>query len=421
MASTAYATKGQRFAFTVQTAMETLNTTSPKDVFCDGEIKVESAQSDSITPDIAYVDSNETAKPVIFSQAVEDALSCSCHIRMAAAAAGTPFLVSAFESGGYTVATPSADSTIATYTSVTSFTTTDSATDAAGEFRTIQLSDGRFVPMLFSADGAAGAITPLHALPAATEAGKAIKKTWTITPGQPGPVPANKFLSGFYADKANPADRIKALKGMFLSSVGDIVIEPGTLPKLDLTFGAADIAESTTTVLMSTANDFADAIPIKITDSTLVFFANYSASGAIAGAYQKLIKATIKLNKTAKIIPGMGGADCVNNMQGAMTENGIAEIVLEMLWDADKITDWEGTNTDKMISIIQPSSAVTIPAWNFTVPKAHVKMKPEVDKSGNVIKMNVTYSPNPPAMASVTTVNAQQNQPWYFGWSDRSA
>jgi len=421
MTSVAYSNKGQRLAFTVQSAMATVNTTSPKDVKSEGEIKIGPAQSQGVVPDVVFVNADETEKPVVFKEATSDAVTVSTLIRQAAAAGGEPFSVSAFRSGGYTVAAANADTTLASYASTTSYTLAESSTDAAGEFRSITLVDGRIIPVLFSADGAAGAITPLYALPAAAQKDAVVKKTFTITPGQPGPVPDDKFLSFFYANRANPSDRCVKVTGAFLASLGDIVVEPGKLPKLDMTFGAADVSESVTTVLMTTANDFSDAVPVKVCDNTLVYMAAYDPAGSITASYQKCLKATIKTGKKAEIIPGLGDSTCLNNMQGAMGVNEPCEVTLEMLWDADKITDWEGTNADKMIAIIQPSTAATVPAWAFVVPKAHIMERFETDLGGNMIKMTIKYTANIPGMGSVTTVDAQVNQPWYFGIADRSA
>jgi hypothetical protein len=44
-----------------------------------------------------------------------------------------------------------------------------------------------------------------------------------------------------------------------------------------------------------------------------------------------------------------------------------------------------------------------------------------VDYGGNAIKITVKYTGLPAAMGSVTTYNAQENQPWYFGIQDRSS
>lgn len=420
MTSTAYANKGQRLAYTVQSAFETVNTTSPKDIRADGEITVASSQSQGVVPETVFVDALQREKPVLFRKYEDSAVKITALIRQATAAGGTPFLVDAFRSAGLTVATPSNDTTIAAYTNTTSYTLTDAAATDAGEFRTIVLNDGRHVPILMAADASGAGITPLHALPSAAQAGNVVRKCWTITPGQPGPVPADKFLSLFFADRANAASRNIRMTGCWLSEIGELVIEPGTLPKIELTFGAAEVAESASDILMTTANDFADSAPVQVTDDPLVFFATYSSAGSVAAAYQKIIKGSIKLGVKTVPIEGVGDSGCLNGAQGAMLTLEPCEVSLDILWDGDKLTDWEGTNTSKMIAIVQPTAAATVPAWAFVVPNAHIMERPEIDR-GSMIVQKLKYTANPPAMGSTTTINAAQNQAWYFGISDRSA
>jgi hypothetical protein len=367
----AYASKGQKLSTVAQTNIYTVNTTGLKDIRCDGEITHGSTVQNGVIAETVFADSNDAEKPVLFNEYIEDAFSFSHLIRMAATAGSTPFLVSAFESGGYTVAAADTDSTIATYSSTTSFTITDATTTAAGEFRTIELNNGQFIPVLFAADASGGAITPLFALPSATAALKPVKKTWTITPGQPAVVPDAKFLTMVHTTRDNEGNRAVVGTGCWLSSVGDITVEPGTLPKLELKFSAADLSENTANVdQLAAANEFLDAEPVKVTDAPYVMFNTYSAAGGIAAAYAKILKATISLGKTCEAVPGMGDATgCLNNIQAAMGVNAPCAVTLEMLIENTKITDWDaGTNASKSIAIIQPSTSVTVPAWALQKP-----------------------------------------------------
>jgi len=419
-----YASNGQKLSTVAQTNIYTANVTGLKDIRSEGEIKIGSSVVAGVVPATVFADSNDQEKPATFNQYVEDAFTFSSLIRMATAAAGTPFLVSAFESGGYTVATPNDDTTIATYTNTTTYTLTDTTTTAAGEFRTIELSNGQFLPMLFAVDGAAGAITGLFALPSLTAGGKAVKKTWTITPGQPAPVPDAKFLTMVHTDRTNAtSNRAVQGTGCWLASVGDLTVEPGTLPKLELKFSAADLSENAAGIdTLAAANEFLDAEPVKVTDAPYVLFGTSTPGGNIAATSAVINKATISFGKTCEKIDGMGGSTCINNIQGAMGMNSPCAVTLEMILDSTRISDWDaGTNASKAIAIIQPSTGVTVPAWSFVVPKAHIMEAVTTDYGSNSVKIIVKYTAIPAGLNSITTYNAQENQPWYFGIQDRSA
>jgi hypothetical protein len=419
-----YASKGQKLSTVAQTNIYSVNTTGLKDIRVEGEVKIGSSVVAAVTPETVFADSNDMEKPATFNQYVEDAFSFSHLIRMATAAAGTPFLISAFESGGYTVAAANDDTTIAAYSSTTSYTLTEATTTASGEFRTIELSNGQFLPMLFAVDGAITAITGLFALPSATAGGKAVKKTWTITPGQPAPIPDAKFLTMVHTDRTNAtSNRAVMATGCWLASVGDLTLEPGTLPKLELKFSAADVSENSAGIeTLSAANEFLDAEPVKVTDAPYVLFGASTPAGNIAATSAIINKATISFGKTCEKIDGMGGVTCLNNVQGAMGMNAPCSVTLEMILDSTKLTDWDaGTNASKAIAIIQPSTSVSVPAWSFVVPNAHITEAVIVDYGSNAVKIIVKYTGRPAGLNNVTTYNAQENQPWYFGIQDRSA
>jgi hypothetical protein len=416
MSSGTFATKGQRLAYDVYGG------TTLVDVRAEGEITIGNAEEQGVIPQTVFADGHRQEKPVKFGEAQTEAVVVSTLIRMAASAGGEPFSIEAFRAGGYDIATPEPDDTIATYASVTSYTTTTGTTTAAGKFRTIELSNGEFFPVLMVADGAAGAITPLYALPSATEAGKAIKKTWTISPGQQGPIASGSMLGFRYTNRAYTPDSVIIAAPAWLASVGDLVFEPGTLPTLTFTFGASDVSEVAAPVLsLATANNFADAEPVKVSDKAYLIIADADGTGSIALSTQCFMKATIVFGVKAEPIPGLGCATAINGVQGAVTIYEPASLELEILWDQDKADEWNGTNVSKCVGIIQPSTSADVPAWAFVMPNAHLMERPDQDKSGSTIKMTLKYTPNPAGLASTTAIGSSLNSIWYFGISDRSA
>jgi hypothetical protein len=68
-----------------------------------------------------------------------------------------------------------------------------------------------------------------------------------------------------------------------------------------------------------------------------------------------------------------------------------------------------------MISVVVPSYSATEPAFSFCMPRAFQFDRYDVDLGGDLVKMTVKYRCLPANLASVTTTNAQQNQPWYMG------
>lgn len=422
---TAFATKGRRVGFAVQSNPYTINASGVKQFRLEGAPEIATPAQSSVTPDGVFGDANDTEKPIPFWEAVSDCVKVSTLLRNAASAGGTPSIIHALRSGQYTVASPSNDTTIAAYTNTTSYTLTDAAATDAGEFRAVTLNDGRIIPVLMTADASGAAITPHYALPAAAQAGNVVRKCWTVTPGQPGPVETDKFLSLFHSDReatGTGSDSNDAATMAFLSSVGDIVLEPGKPIKIDLSFSAGKWAydDTNTPFDATTADVFADGTGTRVVDALIVYRTAASAAGQIAAAYQKIQKATIKLGKTCTGTPGMGDAECVGNIQGAVAVNAMAELTLEMLINRLDYATFE-SGTSEMIAVVLPTATASDPAFAFVMPNCHLKESPKVDYAGDYIKLTATWVPRPATLGSVTTIGAQANEPWFLGISDRSA
>jgi hypothetical protein len=169
------------------------------------------------------------------------------------------------------------------------------------------------------------------------------------------------------------------------------------------------------------ANSFQDREGgVRLVHEPLAQFAAASASGGITAAYHKLISATFTFGITAEQIAGFGDTACKNNIQGWMQKTEPCKLTLTMLYDSTKLDDFDGSNGSKYVGIVQPGAAETDCAWSLVLPNAHIMEAPEAEYYGNnEHRVTVSYTGRPAGYESSTT-NVTANQPWYFGWSDRS-
>jgi hypothetical protein len=426
MTSVVYATKGRKLGFAVQANPYTGTISGIKQIRTEGAPDVKAALPVGVTPETVFGDANDNEYPVLFDQAQSGCIKFKTAIRNATVAGAEPSIVSLMRAGGYTVATPSNDTTLASYTSVTQYTMTDASAADSGEFRAITLSDGRIFPVLITVDGSGAAITPHYALPAASATSAVVRKCWTITPGQPAPLPADKYLTMCSVDRSYATDSGNEVAVMgFVESVGDLVYEPGKIPTLEFTVGAGEFRHRTSVLNgldMTTADSFADSAGVRVANGAICYITASSAAGSIAAAYQKITKATFKPGLTAKAVEGQGDAECLGGIQGAATVAAPGELTLEMMMDTATYTQWsEGQNADKMVAFIQPTTDAAAAGWGVVMPKAHLKSPPEIDRAGDTIKLTVTYVPRPGNLNSATTIGIAQNEPWYLAVTDRSA
>jgi hypothetical protein len=294
-----------------------------------------------------------------------------------------------------------------------------------GEFINVELDDGTWVPTLIAAY-TAGAVTPAMDLPSAASVDNAVNRCWTVTPNQVQQIPASSLCTLKAIVKAPDASAYEVIIGQdgAVTSLADLSIEPNEKVTIEATWGFSDMTQSTTGSKGSPleANDFADKEGgVRLVHEPFAQFATASAAGGITAAYHKLISATFTWGITAEQIAGFGDASCVNNIQGWMEKVEPCKLTLTMLYDSDKLGDFDGTNASKYVGIIQPGAAEGDAAWALVLPNAHQMEAPEADYYGNnEHRVTVSYSGRPAGFESATT-NVQSNQPWYFCFSDKSA
>jgi hypothetical protein len=416
---TAYSTQGSKVSIAQQSAFGTPATTGFKDVRLEGNPSFKTPVGEGTVPQEVFTNQNDVAKPIVLKKADDGAVTLTTLLRQAATPGDDSIAAQLFTAGGYQVKSND-DTTIATYTDTTDFTLTDAVTP--GTFVNIELDDGSYCPTLVLDTGSTDT-TPIMALPSATSAGKNANKMFTISSGQVGQIGDTSLLTVKATVKAQDGgnDVVLTAQDGALTGLADLNLEPGALVTLEATIGASDVTDSTGTL---GTNDFSDGEKHVPFNCPLFQFASYSASGGITASYAKLLKATFTWGVTAEQIQGAGDTSCVNNIQGWMQKVEPCKLVIEMLYDSDKLDEFTTSgNDDKYIGIIQKGSSETDPAFALVIPKAHQSEAPTIDTWGNnEHRVTVTYTGRTPQLASSSdTADTQLNQPWYFGIADRSS
>lgn len=409
-------TQGSKIQYAVQTAFNTPNTSGLKDVRPEGEPTVETPVGTGVTPETNGANPFLIEKPIVNNQATDSAIAVTSLIRQAETAGTDSFLATAFEAGGYSVNNLTADTDVDGVATVGTIPATSSTGMVSGLGVNIELDDGSFVPTLIG-DMATDTIIPVMELPSVPADTNVINKAFTVTPNVMTQVPNDKLLTmiaGLNVGTVQDQD-------CALTSVGDLTFNPNEKIMLEYTFGASDKTRGDVSTTHS--NDFADAEPALTTYQPWCQFANSSTdySTALTASYHKVLSATVTLGITAEQIPGFGDANCKNNIQGWMQKGVPATIVLDMLYDSTKLSDFDGTNADKYISIIQPGQSASDPSVGFFAPACHQSEMPEAEYYGNnEHRVKVTYTVNPPEMDGTTDADLG-NQPWYLVVGDQSA
>ena len=408
---TAYSTQGSKLEFSKQSAFGTASSGTYDDIRPEGTPSIKTAVGEGNMPETVFINPNDVDKPIVYNRAMDDAVTVSTLIRQAATAGETSFTKDAFLAGGYVVTTNN-NSTIDTYSTTTSFAAADD-NFAVGQCVNVQLDDGTWVPTLIAQYNTGNAIVPAMALPsAASGTSLALNSCDTITPGDTGAITASDLLTirAFFKAQDTGSDVVYQAQDCAVTSIADLSLEPGEKVNLEFTFGASDLSASTGA--MGT-NDFRDGTEHRVFNEPWCQFATSASAGGIAAAYHKLMSATFSWGVTAEQIPGMGDSACSNNVQGWMQKNAPAKLTMTLLYDEQKLDDFDGTNPDKYVGIIQPGTSEDSPAFGLFLPKAHITSVTHEPWTENEHRVTIEMTPQPAGLDSATG-NTQGNQPWYF-------
>jgi hypothetical protein len=415
MATTAKHNKGAILQYVEESTYGVDPGSGYKDLRIEGDPEVSGQFSKSVQPETLFANAWESEKPVLVSVGVEGTPKFNVGITRGATAGTNAQLKSLMQSAGWTEDS-GADTTVATATSQTQVDLS-AAEGASGRGLVVQLgasASGNFWPVLCSS--VSGVTTTFACgLPSVTDASNPVNQCHTFIPGAVGP--ASTSLTMRHITKAlNSTDNVMGVfTGVSVSAIGDLEIMPGTMPYLEMTCNSASHNVESLAGGMP-ANSFTDGAGKKPADGTYVQFATANASGAIASATVKLLSATVGFGSTTSQIPGIGDSECVYNTQGNRQDPGDFVGTLKFLYDADRISDWEGTNESKYIGIVQQSANTTQPPWAFIMPNAHIMEDPVWENSGddNMHIVTVKYKANPAGYNSATAEGNQANAPMYF-------
>jgi hypothetical protein len=355
-------------------------------------------------------------KSVNIQRPVMDAAVVNPLVRQAATAGQDSTIAKLFKAGGWDVAAGT-DTTVGTYTSETAITATADNFDA-GQGVVVELDDGSYFPALISS-ATAGAYTFAMGLPSASSADNAMNKCFTITPAATGEITATDLLTAkaFFKDSSG---RTIQWQDCAAVSVGDLDLAIGETIKFSFTLGGSKYTMGTG---QPTANTFVDG------DSSVVFanpvfqFADASAAGAIAHNDEKLFGATISFAVKAEQINATGDSTAVNDMCSWMkiAEPNSVQMSIDFLYDANKITDFNGTNTSKYIAITVPSTSATEPCFSVIMPNGHQVEAPTIAADGNEYRVTAKYAGRPAGYSSTTEESDEENQTLYILIGDQSA
>ena len=362
---------------------------------------------------------NPSDKPIAYQQAQEAAASFQTYIRRAASTGQGP-ISKMFESAGCNVATNSG-TTVSTYTSTTAWDL--SATDSAhGQAGLLELDNGLYYPVLV-ADYTTDDVTPGMALPSAASASNAWEVMDTITP-RSQQVPSTKTLAFQQHNRATHTsgeDLLHTLTGCALSGVGDMTLTPMMAPTLEFTFHVGKIAQSSDAI---SAESFADGEKFVIVNDDFCFESGTaSASGGIAANRSSIIEAVITWGIETSFIPGEGGSDFAG-IQGYMHRAAIPKVRIKTLFTKTYWTELEGSNTSQYIGLVQPTRALTTPAFGFWMPNCHIdnEAPPIVDwATDDYVSATVTYVADSAGYESATLNSDAGAAPWYFAISGSSS
>jgi hypothetical protein len=413
--------QGSRVSFDQQVDFKTPNVAGLKDWRPEGEPTIATFADVSQTPNPHFRDPNQKAKPITYGEPVEDAFVIPTLTYQAASTGGTSSIVQAFESGGWTV--ESGDDTTSTGTPTASAIDMTADNVDAGVCSAFQMPSGKY-EIALCADDDGTTFVPAMALSAAPTSGHAIKKCFTITPGDESMITETKYLTMLGVARALDGANNVTVKGTgcAMASVEDFVMEVGTLPPWVFHFNAGDLSQDIAASLGD--NDFADAEPTFVWDDPIFNFADANSAGAIAHTCEDIIKATFRPGHSVERAISQGCTTNLNNTAGYLKVIGDAEFEIEMYWSVDRLDEWQGSNTSKYIAIQRTGASALTPALFICMPNAHIMDPPEInliDAPPNFARITVKYVGRPAGFESIVTAGATENAQCYIGISDRSS
>jgi hypothetical protein len=371
---------------------------------------------------------NRSDKPIFTEQHQPDVLAFNTMIRRAAAANTAPPIANFLASAGWNISTTTA-TTVASYSSTTAWDLGDSGTQygVPGNAILVKINDSGndlhqfYYPVLVAAK-ATDTVTPGMALPAATANAEPIEVMTTMFP-QSRVTPSTKtlsFLLNLRATHTSGEDLAMEMLGCGLSTLGEITIEPNMPPELPFTFHATRVDQKSVAI----ANEsFVDSEKFSVvTHDIRVEIADSNDSGGITRTDAILYNATINFGFAGTPTGGFG-LGTKAGVQGYRLDAQTPVITLTADFNKDYWTEMEGSNTSKYLGIVQPTNALTTPAWGIWMPKCHLNHESTLllDTSENLVRATVQYIGSVADYNSETDNTDEGAAPIYFAISGASS
>jgi hypothetical protein len=290
--------------------------------------------------------------------------------------------------------------------------------------------DEYYYPTLI-AKKATNTITPAMALPCATANAEPIEVMTTIYPLS-RPMPTGKSLAfEMHTRGDSVGDGTEFLGFLYkagaVGSVGEIVLTPNEPIKIPFNLLFGNVERQSLTIAAETYA-LSETFAI-VTDQFRIELGDWLAAGGVNRNDLILREAKIDLGITAVPIIGEGSG-CVNGRSGYILTFGQPKVTITMAYlgevtPTDFWTLFEGSNTSKHLGLVQPTSALTTPAWAFYLPNCHMpdgglKLK----KDREVLDVEVTLIGDCARFVSTSNDGLWDDEgfaPWYMAISGEGA
>lgn len=427
---TSYVGQGQTLSYEVESALGT-NTDTWLDIrYNTDSLTIPSQTRTGIeNPNMGHRHAfDKSDKPIFTEQHQPDALSFNNYIRRSASADTAPPTADFLASAGWNITTTT-KTTVASYSSTTAWDLGDSgaAYGIPGNAILVKLEDAAsdldefYYPVLVAAK-ATDTVTPGMALPAATANAEPIEVMTTMLP-QSRVVPPDKtlsFINNLRATHTSGEDLAYEMMGMALSTMGELTIEPNMPPELSFTFHVSRNDQKNVAIA---DESFVDGEKFAvITHDCRVELADSADAGGIARTDVILISASVNWGFACTPRGGFGDGT-LTGIQGYKLDAQAPTITLTTDFTKDYWDDIEGTNTSQYIGIVQPTSALTTPAFGIWMPKCHINWENSVSQeiADNMIRATVQYVGSVADYNSETDNSDEGAAPIYFAISGAGA
>ena len=355
---------------------------------------------------------NDKDKPILVRNHLPDSLSYTSRMRV-----GTDNydpLTQAGKAGGFGYNT-AADTTASLASGVLDTVSEGGAPGLA--YLVEQDTSGLYMPVLCATTESTNCDITMQTENGAT-AGNDCLKMITMYPKNVALSQHAQFVWNTRGENTSGDDWAWTASGCALSGIDTITFEPNQPVQYGFTYHASKVAK-TQSSLNAESLAFIEKVPV-IDENFEFGFASAPAEGGtwkLTRSVSHIISASIDLNHSAVKIDATGGSNAIGGAQGHFAVPGEPRITVTMIADEDLWDQWSGTNAEKYLHFVQPTSSVgtnPVPAFGFWFPRCYQVAPPVKDGSGDYFRMTVTYKARSAKFESTTTNNSANMAPYFY-------